>query len=251
MPARPLLIIVSAALALGAAGAAAAQDMPTVLPNNYVLSDILNTQRVTAAIGAGPAGGAQAGSAPRSGARPPASSALPATSYRADPQVSMSVRKQFSDWVGRSQGPDEGRKIAAVLTQMDPVGAWSQLVASDGLRAGDTADALTAYWVLNWIMATGGDNNRTQTLAVREQVRGILANNPGYVRLDDRQRQTFAETLMLNFLLQHAAYADAMKRGDRDTARKLGDAATARFRTEMGVDLRQLQLTNAGFARGR
>lgn len=51
---------------------------------------------------------------------------------------------------------------------------------------------------------------------------------------------------MLNFLVQHAAYVDAMQRGDNAMARRLRDAAVARFRNEMGVDLRQLRLTNAG-----
>lgn len=42
-----------AALALLLAAPAVAQDMPTVMPNDYVLSDILNRQRVDAAIGSG------------------------------------------------------------------------------------------------------------------------------------------------------------------------------------------------------
>ncbi|KRA67124.1 hypothetical protein ASD89_02580 [Caulobacter sp. Root656] len=172
------------------------------------------------------------------------------TTYRADPQVAARVQKQFSDWMAKQAGPDAGRQVAAAMQRTNPVRNWSQLVASDGLRAGDTADALAGYWVLNWMIANGGDNTRAQTLAVRDQVRPIIANNPAYGRLDEPHRQEFAEILMLNFLIQHAAYVDAMKRGDQPTLRKLADAAVARFRNEMGVDLRQLRLTDQGMIKG-
>ncbi len=55
----------------------------------------------------------------------------------------------------------------------------------DGLRTGDLADAMAAYWILNWIMANQGDNNRTQALAVRDQVRGVIGGSPAVARLGD------------------------------------------------------------------
>jgi len=228
------------------ASVASAQDMPTVLPNNYVLSDILNRQRVDAAIGSRKAPGASSGR--RTGGADPSATRV-ATTYRASPAVSARVRRQFSEWMGRQVGPDGGRRVAQALDRVDPVRSWAQVVGADGLRPGDTADALAGYWVLNWVMANSGDSDRTQVLAVREQVRPIIAANPAYARLDEAQRQEFAEVLMLNFLIQHAAYTDALKRGDRDTARRLGDAAVTRFRNEMGVDLRQVALTDNGFVR--
>lgn len=161
------------------------------------------------------------------------------TTYRADAQVTRRVRKQFADWMSKQAGPEGGRQVAAAMERTDPVQSWARLVSSDGLRPGDTTDALTAYWLLNWIIATGGDNDRVQTQAVRAQVRPIMAANPAYTRLNEAQRQEFAEILILNFLIQHAAYVDAMKRGDQPTLRRLADAAVARFRNEMGVDLRQ------------
>jgi len=181
-------------------------------------------------------------------ARSPGASA---TTYRPDPQVTRRVRKQFADWMSKQAGPEGGRQVAAAMERTDPVQSWAQLVSSDGLRPGDASDALAAYWVMNWIIANGGDNNRPQTQAVRNQVRSIMATNPVYARLDEAQRQEFAEILILNFLIQHAAYSDAMKRGDQDVLRKLSDAAVARFRNEIGVDLRQIALTDNGFVRRR
>jgi hypothetical protein len=243
------LIAVAMAVALtGAVSTAGAQDMPTVLPNNYVLADILNQQRVDAAIAARPAGAGgqiRAPSPPPRDARPPPS----VTTYRSTPAVSLKVRRQFADGMGRRTSLEEGRRVAQLLERNDPVRNWAQLVGGDGLKPGDTVDALTAYWMLNWVMATGMDSDRAQAQAVREQVRAIMAGNPAFARLDEPRRQEFAETLMLNFLVQQAAYVDALKRGDKPVQRRLGDAAVARFRSEMGVDLRTLRLTAKGFVR--
>lgn len=250
---------VALALALPLAAPVAAQDMPTVMPNNYVLSDILNKQRVDSAINSGRGGGRQASrpapryASPTAGFRPGAPAGGPAltqTTYRASPEVSARVRRQFADWMGKQAGAEGGRKIAQAMAQRDPVRSWAQIVGGDGLRPGDTADAMAAYWIFNWVMANGADSNRAQAQAVRNQVKPMIASNPGYARLNEAQRQEMSEVLMLNFLVQHAAYLDAMKRGDRATTRRLGDAAVARFRNEMGVDLRQLTLTNSGFVRG-
>ena len=186
--------------------------------------------------------------APRGAAQSAPRSATP-TTYRASPQVSARVRKQFSDWMGKQTNAEGGRRVAQELDRIDPVRSWAQLVSAEGLRPGDAADALASYWILNWVMANSGDSNRSQVLAVRDQVRPIVASNPAYARLNEGERQEFAEVLILNFLIQHAAYTDAVKRGDRETQRRLGDAAVARFRNEMGVDLRALALTNQGLVR--
>ncbi len=217
---------------------AAAQDMPTVLPQGFELNSILNQQRVEAAINSGRS------SAPVGPAAKPAT-----TAYAPSSAVSQRVRRQFAEWVGQQAGPEAGRRVGEVLRDGDPVKSWAGVVGSDGLRPGDVADALAGYWVLNWVMANGADNNRAQAQGALRQVRGLIADNPVYARLNPAQRQEMAEVLMLNFLLQHAAYLDAMKRGDKGLARRLGDAATARFRNEMGVNLRQLNLTPAGFVR--
>ncbi|MEJ5977813.1 DUF6683 family protein [Novosphingobium sp. PS1R-30] len=218
----------------------AAQDMPTILPNDYVLHDILNQQRIEASIGRPNA----------TRARPtPAARSASTTSYRPSPAVSARVREQFTTAMTRVVGAQGSRQLAGALSAGDPVRNWLQFVGSDGLRGGDAADALASYWILNWVMANDADSDRSQALAVRAQVRGVLLANPGFTRLTEAQRQEMAETLILNFLMQHAAYGEAVRRGDRDLKARLGAAAVARFRNEMGLDLRGLRLTAAGFAR--
>lgn len=159
---------------------ASAQDMPTVMPNNYVLSDILNKQRIDAAIGSPQGVGSRkahgGSSGPMTGG--PTSVAQATTTYRASPAVSARVRRQFSDWMGKQTGAESGRRVAEALDRVDPVRNWAQIVSADGLHPGDTADALAGYWVLNWVMANGGDSNRDQVLAVRDQIRPTIASSP-------------------------------------------------------------------------
>ena len=225
----------------------AAQDMPTVLPNNYVLSDILNRQRVEASIGTPLDGPARSPAKKRVAAPTPRVAPAATTRYRPSPAVSVRVRGQFVGWMRGRVGAADAGKLAAAFAQSDPVRSWAQIVAADGLHPNDLADSLAGYWILNWAMANGADNNRAQVLAVRRQVAAMLATNPAAARRSEAQRQEMSETLILNFLIQHAAYDDAVRRGDRDGMRRLGDAAVARFRGEMGVDLRQLRLTDTGF----
>lgn len=231
-------------LTAGCAVPAMAQDMGTVLPQNYVLSDILNRQRIEASIGApidGPA------PRPAKKAVAPASTAAAVTSYHPSPAVSARVRRQFASWMGGKVGAADAAKLATAMERTDPVQNWSELVANDGLHTNDMADALTAYWILNWAMANTADNNRAQVLGVRKQVRAMLVANPAQLRMSEAQRQEFSEILILNFLIQHAAFDEAIRRGDRALMRRLGDAAAARFQSEMGVDLRRLRLTDTGF----
>lgn len=171
------------------------------------------------------------------------------SAYRPSSAVTAQVKRQYVQFISETVSPQAGAQVKAVLDRQDPVRAWANLVGSDGLRPGDAADALAAYWILNWIIANGGDGGKAQAQGVRDQVRNVMASNPAFARLNEAQRQEMAEALMLNFLMQHTAYNDAYKRRDQAAMRRLGDAAVTRFRNEMGVDLRQLQLTNQGFVR--
>lgn len=231
------ILLASFALAIPAM----AQDMPAALPNNYVLSDILNKERVDAAIASGP-----------EAAGPSARREAPVhavTKYRPSRQVSARVRRHFAEWMSGLSRSNDGRRIAAAMSERDPVRSWAKIVGGDGLKPGDMVDAVTSYWILNWVMANGADSTRAEAQAVRRQVRRMIAASPGQARLKDAERQEISEVLMLNFLIQHVAYTDAMTRGDRATAGRLGEAAVARFEKETGVDLRELRLTDAGFAR--
>lgn len=169
------------------------------------------------------------------------------TTFNASPEVRRRVRGQFVDWV-KSNAPAMPAAEEARLRQADFVAEWTNAVREDGLKPGDTADALAAYWLLNWMMANGRQSNTAaEAQAVRDQTRRLLQANSGFAALRDAHKQELAEVWMMNFLLQGNAYFDAIKRGDKVLSAKLGEAAAMRFRNEMGVELTRLRLTPTGF----
>ncbi len=255
---RPLALLV---IALSLAVPAIAQELPTVLPGDYVMSDILNKQRVSAEISLGRGGEAQSEKpfAPQWTPSPALPEGTPAprapiaamtsTSYYAEAGVSARVREQFGERLARETGAVGRLGVAEAIAGRDPVRDWAAIVEGDGLRPGDMADVMASYWILNWVMANGADSNQTQAQAVRKQMRRMFS--PGFVRLMGAPHQELSEMLMLNFLMQHAAYVDAVKRDDRTALSQLGDAAQVRFIKELGIDLRQLKLTGSGFVLGK
>jgi hypothetical protein len=169
------------------------------------------------------------------------------THYRASQAVSNRVRGQFADFVARTD-PANADRLRQTVQQNDLLGLWEKHVSVDGLWRGDVADAMTAYWVQNWQIANNVSfTNRTQIQAVRGQVYRALGSNPRFARLDDAGKQEVAEVFMLNFVAQGSAFSDATAKGDKGLSKRLSDAAVTRFRTEMGVDLRRLRLTDQGF----
>ena len=238
LPALALLAVVALA------APTSAEDAPTVSSNAFVLSDVLDRERVDASLDANQAALQPAGPLVRL-----EESSRDATTYHPLREVSERALRQFAEWMSGLSRSRDGRRIAASMGERDPVRSWAKIVGDDGLKPGDMVDAVTSYWILNWAMANGAGSTRAEAQAVSRQVRWMIASpEPRLLRED--QRQKISEVLMLNFLIQHAAYADAMARGDSETAGRLGEAAVSRFQTEMGLDLRELRLTDSGFVRG-
>lgn len=171
------------------------------------------------------------------------------TRYRVSPVVSTRMRRQFADFLVKSD-PANAERLRQTVQQQDLLGLWENHVSVDGLRRGDVADAMTAYWVQNWQIANNIPfADRAKVQAVREQIHRSLVANPAFARFDDAGKQEMAEVFMLNFVVQGSAFSDAAAKGDKALGHRLSDAAVARFRNEMNVDPRQLKLTQVGFER--
>lgn len=169
------------------------------------------------------------------------------TTYRAQSAVTQRVKRQFTEFVGRNGGDAAGLTVA--MEREDFFARWGRHVSSYGLRRGDAADAMTAYWMINWQIANDvTDVSRSQVLAVKRQVLAGMGADAGFSRLNDAEKQEMAEALILNFIIQSVAYEDAMKANDAAMKGRLQSAAVARFRNETGVDLRRIRLTETGFS---
>ncbi|WP_159996298.1 DUF6683 family protein [Roseomonas sp. 18066] len=180
----------------------------------------------------------------------PAPGAAMVTTYQATPEVTRQVREQFLGWVQQRSGAETAGQMRQVMEQQDVLALWAQQVATDGLKPGDVVDALTAYWVQNWQMAHGVEETTpAQVMGVRAQVAPLLARNEAFGKMDDAQRQEMAEMFIYNQFLQGSAWVMAGQQNNPALKTQLGEAAVQRFRTEMSIDLRALQLTDRGFVK--
>lgn len=229
-------------VAILAAEAASAQDFPAI-GSQYIDfgASMASVGQMNNVLGSTVRSGGD-----RRAHAPTRSPAAVDTRYRGSPTVSAQVRAKFADFVARLD-PANAEQLRKVVQQQDLLGMWEKHVAVDGLRRGDVADAMAAYWVQNWLMANKVPfASRAQVQAVRAQVTRALGASPAFARMGDAARQEIAETFMLNLVAQGSAYSDAASRRDAEAVARLSDAAAARFRKDMNLDLRRLKLTEAG-----
>jgi hypothetical protein len=170
------------------------------------------------------------------------------TSYRPSPSVSARLQREFLDRVRWSAGAAARDSLVEAFAERSPTEIWQELVASDGLKTNNVTDALTSYWVLNWVAANGAYAVKVDSAPVRRQLQIAFANDPNFLKMGDQQRQELAEGYILNFLVEHAALNTAVEKRDLETLNRLAAAAVARFRQDMKVNLLGLVPGPDGFA---
>lgn len=181
-----------------------------------------------------------------SGMLKPTEAGTGSTAYTADARVSLVVRAMFLRTLEHRLNGAASDAIARDLAEHDVVARWSAMVAGEGLRPGDLADALASYWLLNWEMANGGETSSDALQAVRAQVRAQVASQPSLRRLTDAQKQAMAEEAMLNFVYEVTGYLQARQARNGRMLGRFAEGAELRFRKEMQIDLRSLALTDRG-----
>ncbi|WP_338723007.1 DUF6683 family protein [Devosia sp. XK-2] len=181
-----------------------------------------------------PAGAVAQDVAPQAG---DAAGALFDTSYRPSPTLSARIQREFLSSVRWSAGADARDRLLAAFSERSPTEIWQELVAPDGLTTNNVTDALTAYWILNWVAANGAYSLEIDSRPVQKQLAEAFANDANFRALNDQQRQEMAEGYILNFLVEHAALNVALEQQDVETLTRLGTAAVRRFRNQMKIDL--------------
>ena len=170
------------------------------------------------------------------------------TSYPASAVISARIQRQFLDSVRWSVSAEARNNLAAAFAERPALEIWQELVAADGLRTGNVADAITAYWVLNWVTANARYNFKVDNQPIQAQLQASMAADANFRTLNALQKQEMAEGYILRFLVEHAALNDAVVRKDITALGKLALASVTRFRQEMGVDLLALEPGPEGFA---
>lgn len=179
--------------------------------------------------------------------KPIVTTAKSSTAYRPQPAVTTRVRARYVSYVARLS-PGDRHKVTADMKRYDTTKIWAGLVAENGLRPGDVADAMTGYYVLNWFMANKATSepSRSEVLAVHRQFQSVMTASPSFARLSSAKKQEIAEVFMLNFLYQQKMFATAVQQNDQALLQKLSDAAASRFESDVKLDPRKVKIGSTG-----
>lgn len=173
---------------------------------------------------------------------------LPETSFRRIPDVTKKVERDYAEWLAKQGNPTADQQLRTYFATHDFRQDWAKNEASDGLKPDNVADALTAYWVMNWMIANKvNGTTRAQVQGVKRQVAPVILRQHSFTSLNNVGRQQLAEIWQINYLFQSIGMFSALRKGDQALAQRESDAAETRFRNEAHVDLRGLRITDRGF----
>lgn len=174
--------------------------------------------------------------------------ALTTTTYRESPAVTKRTVTRFTNWVATTTNATAAAAIRRDF-ENDMLNRWAKESSENGLHRGDVADALTAYWVTNWMIANRvtTDPTRAQVRAVRRLFVSVLSSTPAFAKATGAQRQEMAEGFIYGAVLQGGAFGQVFHTGDKALIQRYSDGRAASFKKEMGFDLHTVQLTDTGF----
>lgn len=131
----------------------------------------------------------------------------------------------------------------ANLKQTNFDGIFTGITAPYHLQANDASDIVAAYQVLNWIIANNSANPQLTTVAsVREDTDDALRQNKE-IYTDAGKRAMLGEELKIMFVLLHAGWQDAIKKG---TTASFSEKIAGQYSSAFGQDLRSLKLDAKG-----
>ncbi|TRW17357.1 hypothetical protein [Glacieibacterium frigidum] len=213
---------------------------PTQAMSNLTMQPVRQQAALARAKARRAAGGATIGQVAAGGAMSTAAFSSAALAYQ--PSRTL-ARETVEGFVSRLLGKDPAaaQAVAEQFSRHDYGSIYRGIVAPFGLRDNNAADALTAYTVLGWMIATGaGDPGHASVAAARQQLGARMAANPTLSTPANRAR--VGEELKLLFVTLHAGWQSARREGN---LRKYSDGVAATF-AQQGTDLRALRLTPDG-----
>jgi len=181
-------------------------------------------------------------------AEPDPAPALPAEgslTFEPVPEVSDLVTRRFVDELSKDHP-----QLRAQVEEEFQSGAlqdhFGELLDRYGYEHDHLADVAAAYYISLWRIAHGRDVTAGQIAGVRRQMRGLLADEPGVMRLSDAQKQEIAEIFALSASLSLQGYEQIVRSGDTETLASFRRGVQATYAPQ-GPDLAALSLTDDGF----
>lgn len=169
------------------------------------------------------------------------------TRFVRDPALTKAKEAQIVAAM-RKQSPQGAAELEKLFAQ-DVLGKLAPELKRMGLDDQDMADMTTAYWVAAWEASQGIVGRQTDPAVIkgaRDQIYGLLAANPATAKMSDRDKQDVADTMLLQALLADLRMRSAAQAG-AETQRQMSDMVHAEAAQLLRTDLRQVDLTPAGF----
>jgi hypothetical protein len=166
-------------------------------------------------------------------------------------KISMQRRKSnYASFIQKSyaMSPAAGQEVEGLLRKMDPI----QKVSADlqrvfGMRVDNVADAYALWMTGAWFAVNAPDTDltRTQFQAVRGQVADAFTATSGMAEANDEIKQNMAEAMILNILIIDSTI-EGLKNDPAKRA-QLQSSIYKNTKRDMGIDLKAITLTDAGF----
>ncbi|MCR6664125.1 MAG: hypothetical protein NVV60_13495 [Luteimonas sp.] len=196
----------------------------------------------------------------------PASRPAPTTAHRAPQAVSNPRALRFvpsaavtrstnarlvetlSGAMAQGRTSDEFRRL---LDGGELQRSFRELIGKYGFSDRDLADVIAGHLVMSWQVVNDVSelDERRGNVALRDGLRDALAKADWVRALDDAQKQTLAETLVVGTMLNVTRYIHGKQTGDTRLASAAMQDADAMVRGLAGIDLRQVRFTSRGFER--
>ncbi len=146
----------------------------------------------------------------------------------------------------RAADPAGAADLQKLFAEGDFIEKIGALVAPQGLRIDNVADAYALWWITAWQAAHGNNDTPSRAVlgAVRQQAANAVVATGEIARASDAQKQELAEALWVQSALIDGAVEQAKR--DPSRLRAVGDAVRQGAKG-MGLNLDAIDLTSQGF----
>lgn len=161
-----------------------------------------------------------------------------------DPEVSTHIRRELVDSLAHGD-VDIELAVEKELGDRNIVADFSQAIQPLGLKAGNLADIMAAYYLVMWtIVRRAPFPDKQQTNALRQQLRQQLLGNP-LVR-NAKRRQMMGEGMIYEAQIALETYRKAVDNDDELQLRRLARNGRKNM-IGRGIDLKRTKITQSGF----
>jgi hypothetical protein len=184
--------------------------------------------------------------APPDGATRPAkpSPAAPAAILTFKPAARNLMVKELVQTLVKE--PRDQRQLSAAFEEY--LKNFDEQARKDGEPANDVGRAAAFFVMVNYFAATGKEPTDVQADGAQAIFRAGLAENEGFARMPDRDRQKLYESLVILGSFPMAGVAQALQEKNRDQEKLFRGFAAELVKTLIGVPVEKVRLTRNGFA---